>query len=110
MQTVTYSRKPFFVEAIQVTATNIPEVAAWCEGELLAEGKPPAQYIRVDVQRVMNDRQTKAYIGDWVLFANNSFKVYTDKAFKKSFELVPVVEITPTEAEAELESATSATE
>jgi hypothetical protein len=90
LNTVKYMRKPFEVDAVQVTVTNLAEVAEWCQGEVLAEGTPPAQYVKVNVERVLNDRQTKAFIGDWVLYAGQGFKVYTDRAFKKSFQAVTV--------------------
>lgn len=45
-------------------------------------------YIRVHVHRALNERQTKAFIGDWVLYAGTGFKVYSAKAFNNSFEPV----------------------
>lgn len=87
-----YVRKPFVVEGVQVDATNIDEVAEWCKGEVTLdipaeEGKPEARYVKVKVHRAMNERQTRAYIGDWVLFSESGFKVYTTKAFDSSFQL-----------------------
>jgi hypothetical protein len=80
-----YVRKPFSVEAVQVTRANIVEVAAWCNGELMhPEGQ--SQYIKVNVFRPMKDRQTMAYVGDWVLYAGSGYKVYTHKAFVDCFE------------------------
>jgi hypothetical protein len=85
--TETYVRKPFEVEAAQVTADNLEEVAQWCQGTLMTEGpdENPRRFIKVQVARALNERQTKAYPGDWVLYAGTGFKVYTDKAFKKTF-------------------------
>lgn len=80
----TYLRKPFEVQAVQVTEDNIYDIAKWCSGEIMSEdGK---RFIKVRVERVLNERQTRAFAGDWVLFAGKSFKVYTDKAFKTSFD------------------------
>lgn len=87
IETSKYARKPFEVDAVQVTAENMEEVAQWCEGEVTSEGD--AKFVKVNVVQVLNERQTKAFVGDWVLFARNGYKVYTEKAFKKSFELVP---------------------
>lgn len=90
-----YVRKPFAVQAVEVTADNIHEVAEWCQGEIKqedpAEGVfgPSKEYIRVEVKRAMNERQSRAYYGDWVLSASQGpagFKVYTPKAFLGSFE------------------------
>lgn len=80
----TYVRKPFAVEAVRVTETNIEEVAKWAQGTLMEDSRP---FIKVRVARALNERQTKAYPGDWVLYAGTGFKVYTNKAFWKTFEL-----------------------
>lgn len=85
IETTRYVRKPFEVEAVEVTAENMAEVAAWCHGEILSETN--GNFIKVRVARVLNERQTKAYVGDWVLYAGTGFKVYTAKAFKKTFAL-----------------------
>lgn len=89
-----FQRIPFDVQAINVTADNIEAVAAWCEGNVENPGRPNA-FVRVDVADPRTDRQTKAFLGDWVLKAPKatgiSYKVYTDSAFKKCFELKEVV-------------------
>ena len=87
IETSKFARKPFEVEAVQVTTDNLEEVATWCKGELTTEGD--TKFIKVDVANFINERQTKAFVGDWVLYASNGYKVYTNKAFKKNFELVP---------------------
>lgn len=88
VETTTYVRKPFEVEAVQVTEENIEAVAQWCDGKVLAEGddENPKAFIKVRVARALNERQTKAYLGDWVLYAGTGYKVYTPKAFGKTFE------------------------
>lgn len=93
MKTAKYARKPFEIDAVQVTAENLEEVAAWCEGEIIGvdgemEKSVEERYIKVHVHRPMNEKQTKAFVGDWVLYAGKGFKVYTNKAFEASFELV----------------------
>jgi len=81
---VTYLRKPFEVQAVQVTENNLYDIAKWCEGEIMSEdGK---KFIKVRVDRVVNERQKQAFPGDWVLWAGKTFKVYTDRAFKGSFD------------------------
>lgn len=84
METAKFTRKPFDVDAVQVTADNIDEVAKWCQGEVLTDGENN-KYVKVRVLRVISERQTQAYAGDWVLYAGTGYKVYTDKAFRKSF-------------------------
>jgi hypothetical protein len=83
VETTTYVRKPFEVEAVQVTEENMDAVSEWCNGNINPGNRP---FIKVHVARALNDRQTKAYSGDWVLYAGTGFKVYTDKAFGKTFE------------------------
>lgn len=85
MQTVKYVRKTFFVDAVQVTADNMEDVAQWCQGEVREE-EDGTRYIHVRVHRPLNERQTKAYANDWVLYAGTGYKVYTTKAFSSSFD------------------------
>lgn len=89
-----YTRKPFEVEAVEVTAENMEQVSKWCRGQLRRSagpgGRNPQRYIKVPVKRYLNDRQTQAYVGDWVVTAieegTKGFKVYTPKAFAKTFD------------------------
>lgn len=101
VKTTKFVRKPFYVEAVQVTNENMDAVALWCGGDVRtstpahpADGTNPVRYIKVNVLRPMNERQTRAHVGDWVLSSGNNFKVYADKAFTGSFdvanETVPV--------------------
>lgn len=80
----TYIRKPFEVEAVQVTEENLEAVRDWCNGALYLENED-RPYIKVWVARALNERQTKAYPEDWVLYAGTGFKVYTDRAFRRTF-------------------------
>ena len=90
LTTSKYVRKPFEIEAVRVTAENMALVAAWCKGDIRTEEKTKSKYISVEVERPLSERQTMAYVGDWVMYAGKSFKVYNNKAFEKSFD--PVVE------------------
>ena len=87
MQTTKYTRKSFDVDAVQVTAENMSEVADWCNGTIVENEQ--GNYIKVKIHRPLSERQTRAFAGDWVLFAQNGFKVYTPKAFENGFVLVP---------------------
>jgi hypothetical protein len=80
---VKYVRKPFYVQAAQVTEENITQVARWCEGTILIDERP---YIKVKVKRPLAERQTRAFVGDWVLSSGNGYKVYTQASFEKNFE------------------------
>lgn len=95
-----FQRKPFQVEAVQVTVENFEQVAAWCRGSIVTVQTPehdgphlfafdPKRYIQVDVARPLTKRQTEAYVGDWVLYAAKGFKVYAAGPFRKNFEEVP---------------------
>lgn len=79
-----YVRRPFEVQAVQVTEENLQTVADWCEGELreTADGK---QFIKVKVYRPVSSRQSRAFVGDWVLYSGKAYKVYNTKAFEQSF-------------------------
>lgn len=89
IQTTKFVRKPFFVDAVQVTAENIHEVAKWCDGYVLStfpKGRTGSvDYIQVHVLQPLSVRQTRAFVGDWVLPASVGHKVYTQKAFAQRF-------------------------
>lgn len=92
-----FIRKPLFVEAVQVTDENFDSIAKWCHGDICADGadhvKPPGtKYIRIHVLNPMNPRQTRAYVGDWILYTDKGFKIYTDNAFTSSFDEAPTSE------------------
>jgi hypothetical protein len=82
-----YTRKPFTIDAVQVTLDNMEEVAKWAGGEIVVEkrGERLIQFIKIDVNRPLNDRQTKAFVEDWVLRAGSGFKCYSKKAFPACF-------------------------
>lgn len=87
VQPVPYVRKPFYVDAVEVTAENMEEAAAWCGGRIWQSDNGD-KYIKVHVHRPLNERQTKAFVGDHILKHDKAFKVYTPKAFENSFEAV----------------------
>ena len=84
LETMKYVRKPFYIDAVQITALNLENVAKWVDGDVRTDDQ--GQYVKVRVHRPITDRQTKAYPGDWVLYAGTGYKVYTPKAFANSFE------------------------
>ena len=85
-----YIRKPLYVAAVRITNGNFEEIAAWCQGEILQDDAPGQgtgkQYIHVRVHNPKNTRQTKAFVGDWLLYTERGYKVYTNKAFHASFD------------------------
>lgn len=92
IQTTKFVRKPFFVDGIQVTPENMKAVAEWCSGQVLAllpkNKTKPVEYIKVNVLRPLGERQTMAFVGDWVLYAGTGYKVYTSKAVNQNFDVV----------------------
>jgi hypothetical protein len=93
-----FVRKPLFVEAVRVTEENFETVARWCFGricnidetpvDMSLDAEPLKQYIHVRVQNYKNVRQTQAHVGDWILYTEKGYKVYTTKAFQTNFDLV----------------------
>lgn len=84
MKTTKFMRRLFHVEAVQVTAENMEEVATWCEGEVKSTGSD-APYIKVKVRRPLNEKHTRAFIGDWVSLSETGFKVYAKRSFQNTF-------------------------
>lgn len=91
IETVKYVRKPFEVQAVQVTEENFEEIASWCNGTIVTVRTPKEadgqakRYIKVNVSRPLNERQTQAYVGDWLLEAEKGLKVYADGPFARNF-------------------------
>lgn len=92
VNTEKYVRKPLYVDAVRVTTDNFDDVAVWCDGEIQAETNPNTgakkQFIRVRVQLPKIPRQTQAFVGDWILYTERGYKVYTHKAFRAAFDRV----------------------
>lgn len=91
--TAQYIRKPLHVAAVRITGSNFEEIAAWCQGEIQTEGADytpgkgvGTQFIRVRVHHPKNPRQTKAFVGDWLLYTERGYKVYTNRAFHEAFD------------------------
>lgn len=97
--TTRYVRKPLFVDAVKITPSNFAQIAGWCQGEIRridndaltteVHVNPDETYIRVRVHNPKNVRQTQARVGDWLLYTDRGYKVYTEKAFFNSFEEAP---------------------
>lgn len=87
-----YIRKPLYVDAVRITHKNFEEMAAWCQGEIQQDEVPgegsSKLYIKVRVHNPKNPRQTKAFVGDWILYTDRGYKIYTNKAFHASFDVV----------------------
>ena len=89
IKTTTFVRKPFPVQAVQVTTENMNEIAEWCNGEIRNLGEHDGRwgpFVEVDVINPLRPRQAQAFVGDWVLQSEKGFKVYTRSAFEKCFD------------------------
>jgi hypothetical protein len=79
-----WTRKSFDVKAARVTATNIRAVAAWCNGKIgMSEGKK--LYVNIWTVQFHRGRETKAFVGDWVVLIDGAFKHYRDKSFRQAY-------------------------
>jgi len=97
-----YTAKPVEVEAIQITKSNMAEVAKWCKGSVCTEVIPAEKsatgeeftekYVRPKMYRPKNrthtprdDEMTKGYVGKWIIKRGTNYKVYTDQAFANNY-------------------------
>lgn len=87
LTTTTYRRIPTDLDAIKVTEANMADVAGWANG-VIKETDEGRLYIAIDVVKPGNDRQTQAFVGDWVIYSpqGGGFKIYMDRPFRQNFE------------------------
>lgn len=91
METQIFIRKPFDVNAVQVTPDNAAEIAEWCKGQLgQADYKLMGQTVKLVAVQVPGNGPKKgkmvdALIGSWVVEHNNNFRVYRDQQFQETF-------------------------
>lgn len=89
MEFTNFVRKPFTVEAVQITEENLEEVAA-----LLGEVRRPkdgSPYIKVTNWRVPN--VTRVFPGYWMTRMGDNIRCYSKKIFTDQFrETTPEIE------------------
>jgi len=82
-----YTTRPDEVEAVQVTSENIDQIARWCGGEVVREGKasdPTDVYQAVTVPRV--NGPIDARLGYYVIKnSRGRFEVSSPEIFEKKF-------------------------
>jgi hypothetical protein len=83
IQTKRYVRNPLYVDAVQVTEENFKELAQWCMGDVQNDGTK--DYIRVRVHTPKSARQTMAFVGDWILYSDKGYKIYSNRSFLDTF-------------------------
>lgn len=79
----TFSRRPFEVDAVEVTVENIEEIAPML-GEL-REKEDGTPYILVDRRIIPNIH--RVYPGFWMTKMGNNIRCYSRRIFKEQFEL-----------------------
>lgn len=95
MEFTTFVRKPFIVEAIEVTEDNIEELAKLIGAYRKKENGTP--YIHVDRRLVPNIY--RVYLGFWVTRMGDNIRCYSKRIFNDQFapetpELVELMEKT----------------
>lgn len=80
MEFTSFVRRPFMVDAVEVTAENIAEVAELV-GTLKTEGDK--QYIQVDRRLVPN--VYKVYPGFWMTKMGDNVRCYSSHIFETQF-------------------------
>lgn len=84
MEFTTFSRKPFVVEAVEITDENIEEVAKLI-GTDGVRVKDEVKYIALDKRIVPNIH--RAYVGWWLTRMGDNLRCYSPKIFEEQFEL-----------------------
>lgn len=88
-----YDRRPFTVQAVEVTLTNIEQVAAWCKGTLsTVQTKLQGMNTHIDLPVIHlqgqgrdKDRVFTAMIGCFVVDHRGSFRMYKPAQFREMF-------------------------
>lgn len=82
----TFARKPFFVEAVEITPMNMETIAAYIG--TVQETPDGTKYIEVDSALVPN--VSRAYLGHYVTRMGDYIRCYSPRVFKDQF-----VKVTP---------------
>lgn len=78
-----FIRKPFTVEAVEVTEDNIAEIAKSVGKLMTRYGKP---YIHVNPDLVPN--VTQVHPGYWMTRMDGNIRCYSERVFKEQFQPV----------------------
>lgn len=91
MKIETFVRRPFDVDAVQVTPQNAEEIAEWCGGKVgtaeykVAGTKVPLNIVLVPGNGPNVGRMVEARIGSWVVGHLGNFRVYQNKQLHNQF-------------------------
>jgi hypothetical protein len=101
METKLFTRKPFAVNAVQVTLQNIQEVAEWCNGTIEYR-QTKMMNTTIDLPFIVlkglsntRGQDPEAAFGHWVVELKGKFRTYKPQQFETTFEEVstPDVEV-----------------
>jgi hypothetical protein len=82
MEFSSFVRRPFLVEAVQITEENMEEVAKLI-GEVKPNTKDGGNMILLDRHIIPNIR--RAFVGWWVTKLDDNLRCYSPKVFEKEF-------------------------
>lgn len=85
MQTKTYRRKPFIIEAVEITNDNIDEIGELI-GVVMTREEDGAKFIQVNP--VVVPGIPRAYLGFWLTVMNDRYRCYSGKIFRAQFEQI----------------------
>ena len=94
-----YRKKPVIIEAVALTRNNVHDVAAWCGGRVIEEGKasdPSDVYLALDIptlEGVMRgetmDPSGRYPHGDWIIKGvGGEFYPIEASIFRETYEAV----------------------
>lgn len=99
MHTQSYRRKPFYIEAVQITTENIEEIAELI-GRVMTKEEDGSPFIQID--NVIIPGISRAYPGFWLTIMNDRYRCYSNKIFTSQFEPNPAAAPTADPAQATL--------
>lgn len=80
-----YKRKPFEVEAVEITEENIDELAQYI-GTVRVREEDQVKFIQVDRRLIPN--VARVYQGFYMTKMGDNIRCYSPRTFKEQFELV----------------------
>jgi len=89
-----YTRKPFPVDAAQLTLQNLHEVAEWCKGTIeyvptkMLGTMTDLPVIKIQGQGDNRGKEFTATLGCYIVELKGSFRVYKPQQFESSFDLI----------------------
>jgi hypothetical protein len=85
-----WTKKSFDVQAAQVTEQDMETIAEWCGGRIYIqhnEGEERQFYIQFTGIQHKEKKEIKAFVGDWITFVRDEFRLFHDTQFKRAYDL-----------------------